>query len=63
VLGARAFDTPLALIEAGGSVIDKDTLLRRVWPDRVVEEVQPAGEISALRKAFGVDRDLIRTVA
>src|SRR5687768_14441258 len=62
-LGGRAFDTLLALIEAGGSVIDKDALLRKVWPDRVVEENNLQAQISALRKAFGADRDLIRTVA
>ena len=37
--------------------------MRRVWPDRVVEENNLQAQISALRKAFGVDRDLIRTVA
>src|SRR3989454_6834143 len=62
-LGGRAFDTLLALIDAGGSVIDKDLLMRRVWPDRIVEENNLQAQISALRKAFGADRDLIRTVA
>src|SRR4029450_4162292 len=42
---------------------DKDELMRGVWPDRVVEENTLQAHISALRKAFGVDRDLIRTVA
>jgi DNA-binding winged helix-turn-helix (wHTH) protein len=37
-LGGRAFDTLLALIDAGGSVIGKDELMRRIWPDRIVEE-------------------------
>src|SRR5881296_825864 len=62
-LGGRAFDTLLALIDAGGSVIDKDLLMRRVWPDRIVEENNLQAQISSLRKAFGPDRDLIRTVA
>jgi predicted ATPase/DNA-binding winged helix-turn-helix (wHTH) protein len=62
-LGGRAFDTLLALINAGGSVIDKDVLMRRVWPDRVIEENNLQAQISALRKALGDDRDLIRTVA
>src|SRR2546425_942227 len=62
-LGGRAFDTLLTLIDAGGSVIDKDLLMRRVWPDRIVEENNLQAQISALRKAFGDDRDLIRTVA
>ena len=62
-LGGRAFDTLMALIDAGGSVIDKDALMRRVWPDRIVEENNLQAQISALRKAFGGDRELIRTVA
>ncbi len=62
-LGGRAFDTLLALIHAGGAVIDKNLLMRRVWPDRTVEENNLQAQISALRKAFGDDRDLIRTVA
>ena len=62
-LGSRAFDALLVLIDAGGTVLDKDELMRRVWPDRVVEENNLQAQISALRKAFGSDRDLIRTVA
>ncbi len=62
-LGGRAFDTLMALIDAGGSVIDKDVLMRRVWPDRIVEENNLQAQISSLRKAFGADRELIRTVA
>jgi hypothetical protein len=37
-LGGRAFDTLLALIDARGTVLGKDELISRVWPDRVVEE-------------------------
>src|SRR5437667_7989413 len=61
-LGGRAFDTLIALIDARGSIVDKDRLMRRVWPDRVVEENNLQAQISALRKVFGADRDLIRTV-
>ena len=62
-LGSRAFDALLVLIDAGGTVLDKDELMHRVWPDRVVEENNLQAQISALRKVFGADRDLIRTVA
>ena len=37
--------------------------MARVWPDRVVEENKLQAQISALRAAFGADRDLIRTVS
>src|SRR6266446_6871834 len=62
-LGGRAFDVLMALIEASGAVVSKDALLKRVWPDRIVEENSLQAQISALRRAFGADRDLIRTVA
>jgi len=62
-LGGRAFDVLMALIEASGAVVSKDKLLNRVWQGRIVEENRLAGEITALRKAFGADRELIRTVA
>src|SRR6202171_5137280 len=37
--------------------------MNRVWPDRIIEENSLEAQISALRRAFGADRDLIRTVA
>src|ERR1700680_425054 len=62
-LGGRAFDVLMALIEASGAVVSKDALMERVWPNRVVEENSLEAQISALRKAFAADRDLIRTIA
>src|SRR6202023_756850 len=62
-LGGRGFDVLMALIEASGAVVSKDALMKRVWPDRIVEEKSLQGQISALRRAFGADRDLIRTIA
>jgi DNA-binding winged helix-turn-helix (wHTH) protein len=48
-LGGRAFDVLLALIESPGTVMSKDALMERVWPDRVVEENNLQWQISALR--------------
>src|SRR6059036_921689 len=62
-LGGRAFDTLIALIDARGTVLDKDQLMSLVWPDRVVEENNLPAQIAVLRKVFGADRHLIRTVA
>ncbi|PYM12681.1 MAG: hypothetical protein DMD81_23350 [Candidatus Rokuibacteriota bacterium] len=53
----------MALIDARGNVLGKDELMSRVWPDRVVEENNLPAQISVLRKVFGADRHLIRTVA
>jgi predicted ATPase/DNA-binding winged helix-turn-helix (wHTH) protein len=62
-LGGRAFDVLMALIEASGAAVSKDTLMERVWPNRIVEENSLQAQISALRRAFAADRDLIRTIA
>src|SRR6266436_5350026 len=62
-LGGRAFDTLMALIDARGTVLDKDQLMSLVWPDRVVEENNLPAQIAVLRKVFGANRHLIRTVA
>src|ERR1700741_5337896 len=62
-LGGRAFDTLVALIDARGSVLTKDDLMARVWPDRIVDENNLPAQIAVLRKVLGADRDLIRTVA
>ncbi len=62
-LGERAFDVLMVLIEASGVVVSKDTLMERVWPNRIVEDNSLQHQISALRKVFAADRDLIRTIA
>jgi predicted ATPase/DNA-binding winged helix-turn-helix (wHTH) protein len=62
-LGGRAFDVLVALIEAQGGVISKEALMARVWPGQVIEENGLAVQIGRLRKAFGADRSLIRTVS
>lgn len=61
-LGARAFDILELLLEARGQVVSKDEILQRVWPSTVVEENNLQVHISALRKALGCNKDLIRTI-
>jgi DNA-binding winged helix-turn-helix (wHTH) protein len=60
-LGTRAFDLLLALLEADGLLLTKEELVSRVWPDVVVSEENLKVQVSALRKALGADRDVIRT--
>ena len=54
-LKPKAFDTLLALVEEGGHILEKDALMRRVWPDTSVEEGNLTFNISSLRKALGDD--------
>jgi Tol biopolymer transport system component/DNA-binding winged helix-turn-helix (wHTH) protein len=52
-LTPKAFETLLILVENYGRVIDKDELLKKVWPDTFVEEVNLAKNVSYLRKILG----------
>src|SRR5258708_6182268 len=62
-IGSPVFVLLMTLIEAPGRVVSKDELMSRVWPGRIVEENNLQAGISALRKALGADRDLVRTAA
>jgi len=49
----RVFDTLVLLVTAKGQLVDKDCLVRQLWPDTFVEEGALAHNISILRKALG----------
>lgn len=63
-LTARAFDVLLALLERHGETVEKDDLLRRVWPDTIVQEANLSQQIFTIRKLLGQcdDRPYIATV-
>ncbi|HWT02397.1 MAG TPA: tetratricopeptide repeat protein [Pyrinomonadaceae bacterium] len=61
-LKPKVFDTLLVLVENSGRVVEKDELMRRVWPDTIVEENNLTQNISAIRKALGERRDEHRYV-
>ena len=52
-LPAKAFEILLVLLEGKGRLVEKDELMRRVWPDAVVEENNLTVNISALRRSLG----------
>jgi Tol biopolymer transport system component/DNA-binding winged helix-turn-helix (wHTH) protein len=54
-LTPKAFETLLVLVENGGRILDKEDLLKKVWPDTIVEEVSLAKKVSILRKVLGED--------
>src|SRR4029078_8771475 len=49
----KAFDMLLVLLEASGHVLTKEELMKRVWPDTVVEEANLSHNIYKLREALG----------
>lgn len=55
-LTPKAFDTLLVLVEQSGRTIEKDELMKKVWPDAIVEENNLTQNITALRKSLGDSR-------
>jgi len=63
-LAPKVFDTLLALVKDRGHLIEKEALMKELWPDTFVEDSNLTYNISQLRKALG-DGDgqrLIETV-
>lgn len=52
-LTPKAFDILLALLENDGRIVNKDDLMKRVWPNTFVEEGNLTQNVSLLRKALG----------
>lgn len=64
-LSPKLFDALLLLVENHGRLLEKDELIRTLWPDSFVEEGNLTHYISQLRKALGADangQSLIETV-
>jgi eukaryotic-like serine/threonine-protein kinase len=52
-LTAKVFDTLVLLVQNSGRLLPKDELMKALWPDSFVEEVNLSQNISVLRKALG----------
>jgi DNA-binding winged helix-turn-helix (wHTH) protein len=64
-LAPKVAETLLSLVESAGHLVDKDDLMKRVWPDAFVEEGNLNKNIFVLRKLLGVwdgGREYIETV-
>jgi TolB-like protein/DNA-binding winged helix-turn-helix (wHTH) protein/tetratricopeptide (TPR) repeat protein len=65
-LTPKVFDILLVLVENSGHVVEKDRLMKAIWPDTVVEEGNLTQNISVLRKilaAGGQGHPYIQTIA
>lgn len=62
-LGSRAFDIMEVLVEAGGGLVTKNDLMERVWPGTFVGDNTLQVHVSAVRKALGGDRAVLKTVS
>ena len=61
-LTPKAFDTLLVLVQHASQVVEKEQLLREVWPDIFVEEGSLSHNIHGLRKVFGDDSSAPRYI-
>ncbi|HEY6734860.1 MAG TPA: winged helix-turn-helix domain-containing protein [Roseiarcus sp.] len=62
-LGGRAFEIVTVLVQSADGFVTKDHLMERVWPGAVVGEGTIHVHISAVRKALGPDRGLLKTAS
>jgi len=62
-LGGRAFEVVTVLVQSASEFVTKDDLMERVWPGAVVGEGTIHVHISAVRKALGQDRGLLKTAS
>jgi serine/threonine protein kinase len=51
-LAPKAFEALVILVENAGHLVDKDDLMKRLWPDSFVEEGNVAKHVSLLRKVL-----------
>jgi TolB-like protein/DNA-binding winged helix-turn-helix (wHTH) protein len=61
-LTPKAFDTLHLLVRNSGHLLQKDEIIRSLWPDTFVEEGSLANNIFLLRKALGDNPEYIETV-
>ena len=64
-LAPRVFETLVILLENRGHILEKDELIKRLWPDTFVEESNLAQNICQLRKALEIGacgREYIETI-
>lgn len=61
-LRPKDFDMLLVLVENHGRVVEKDELMKRVWPETFVEEANLSHHVFTLRKVLGEENDEIRYI-
>jgi predicted ATPase/DNA-binding winged helix-turn-helix (wHTH) protein len=62
-IGGRAFEIIEALVQSAGELVTKTELMGRVWPGAIVEDNTLQFHISAIRKALGPDRGILKTAS
>jgi DNA-binding winged helix-turn-helix (wHTH) protein/TolB-like protein/tetratricopeptide (TPR) repeat protein len=63
LLTGKVFDTLVYFVEHAGETLDKDVLLRSIWPGVIVEENSLTQNVSTLRQMLGEARGENRYIA
>src|SRR5215216_5431740 len=56
-LTPKSFDTLVYLVERAGHLVEKEELMKAVWPDSFVEDGNLSRTIHDLRRALGQDKN------
>jgi predicted ATPase/DNA-binding winged helix-turn-helix (wHTH) protein len=62
-IGGRAFEIIEVLVQSAGELVTKSDLSARIWPGAIVEDNTLQFHISAIRKALGSDRGILKTAS
>lgn len=62
-IGARAFEIVEILVRSANELVTKNDLMDRIWPGATVGENTLQVHISAIRKALGPDRAMLKTAS
>ena len=62
-IGGRAFDIVQVLVEAAGDLVTKSDLMDRIWPNIFVGDNTLQVHVSAIRRALGEERGLLKTIS
>ena len=62
-IGGRAFEIMELLVRSAGALVTKNDMMAHVWPGAAIGENTLHVHISAVRKALGPDRNLLKTAS
>jgi DNA-binding winged helix-turn-helix (wHTH) protein len=62
-IGARAFEIVEILLQSANELVTKNDIISGVWPGDIIGENTLQVHISAIRKALGPDRALLKTAS
>ncbi len=62
-IGTRAFEIIEVLVLSANELVTRNDIVSRIWPDAIIGENTLHVHISAIRRAFGRDRAMLKTAS